>query len=119
MAVITGRPELINPFIKAAAEDHTDADCLIVVAMSHGEAGFLHSFDFKYPVEMLWAHFTGDKCPTLIGKPKLFFIQVSYYQCSYGGSAKVDPVQRWQIINMKCIKILSVSARSSFICHCL
>ncbi|XP_076686886.1 caspase-1-like [Andrena cerasifolii] len=58
-----------------AAEDHTDADCLIVVAMSHGESGFLHSFDFKYPVEMLWAHFTGDKCSSLIGKPKLFFIQ--------------------------------------------
>ena len=58
-----------------AAEDHMDADCLIVVAMSHGESGFLHSYDFKYPVEMLWDHFTGDKCSSLIGKPKLFFIQ--------------------------------------------
>lgn len=70
------REELINPFIKAAAEDHTDADCLIVVAMSHGESGLLHSTDSLYPVDMLWTPFTGDRCSSLAGKPKLFFIQV-------------------------------------------
>ncbi|XP_011880446.1 PREDICTED: caspase-1-like [Vollenhovia emeryi] len=58
-----------------AAEDHTDADCLIVVAMSHGESGLLHSTDSLYPVEMLWTPFTGDRCSSLVGKPKLFFIQ--------------------------------------------
>ncbi|XP_029665203.1 caspase-1-like [Formica exsecta] len=58
-----------------AAEDHTDADCLIVVAMSHGESGLLHSTDSLYPVDMLWTPFTGDRCSTLAGKPKLFFIQ--------------------------------------------
>ncbi|XP_015431252.1 PREDICTED: caspase-1-like, partial [Dufourea novaeangliae] len=58
-----------------AAEDHTDADCLIVVAMSHGESGLLYSTDNMYSVDFLWAHFTGDQCSTLIGKPKLFFIQ--------------------------------------------
>ncbi|KYN03714.1 Caspase-1 [Cyphomyrmex costatus] len=69
------REELINPFIKAAAEDHTDADCLIVVAMSHGESGLLHSVDSMYPVDVLWSPFTGDQCSSLAGKPKLFFIQ--------------------------------------------
>ncbi|XP_032672503.1 caspase-1-like isoform X1 [Odontomachus brunneus] len=58
-----------------AAEDHTDADCLIVVAMSHGESGLLHSTDSLYPVDMLWTPFTGDRCSSLAGKPKLFFIQ--------------------------------------------
>ncbi|XP_067207288.1 caspase-1-like isoform X2 [Linepithema humile] len=58
-----------------AAEDHTDADCLIVVAMSHGESGLLHSTDSLYPVDMLWVPFTGDRCTSLAGKPKLFFIQ--------------------------------------------
>lgn len=72
------REELINPFIKAATEDHTDADCLIVVAMSHGESGLLHSTDSLYPVDMLWAPFTGNRCISLAGKPKLFFIQVRY-----------------------------------------
>jgi len=70
------RRELINPFIKAAAEDHEDADCLIVVAMSHGESGLLYSHDSLYPVDALWAPFTADRCASLTGKPKLFFIQV-------------------------------------------
>lgn len=61
--------------LSAAAEDHTDADCLIVAAMSHGESGLLHSTDSLYPVDMLWAPFTGDRCRSLAGKPKLFFIQ--------------------------------------------
>lgn len=76
--VYAHREGLINPFIKAAAEDHTDADCLIVVAMSHGESGLLHSIDSLYPVDMLWTPFTGDRCSSLAGKPKLFFIQVRY-----------------------------------------
>lgn len=59
----------------AAAEDHTDADCLIVAAMSHGESGFLHTTDNVYPVDMLWTPFLGDRCPSLASKPKLFFIQ--------------------------------------------
>ncbi|XP_048509283.1 caspase-like isoform X2 [Athalia rosae] len=58
-----------------AAEDHTDADCLLVAAMSHGESGLLHSNDELYAVDKLWNYFTGDQCPTLAGKPKLFFIQ--------------------------------------------
>ncbi|XP_046620580.1 caspase-1-like [Neodiprion virginianus] len=58
-----------------AAEDHSDADCLVVSAMSHGESGFLHSSDELYSVDRLWTSFTGDLCPSLAGKPKLFFIQ--------------------------------------------
>ncbi|OAD61883.1 Caspase [Eufriesea mexicana] len=58
-----------------AEEDHTDADCLVVVAMSHGESRYLHATDSTYPVELLWSTFIGNKCPSLAGKPKLFFIQ--------------------------------------------
>ncbi|XP_018394376.1 PREDICTED: caspase-1-like [Cyphomyrmex costatus] len=68
--------QMINKVLcSAAAEDHTDADCLIVVAMSHGESGLLHSVDSMYPVDVLWSPFTGDQCSSLAGKPKLFFIQ--------------------------------------------
>ncbi|XP_076640010.1 caspase-1-like isoform X2 [Colletes latitarsis] len=66
----------ISAILKQAAEDdHRDADCLIVAAMSHGESGYLFTSDDTYLVEMLWDSFTADKCTTLIGKPKLFFIQ--------------------------------------------
>jgi hypothetical protein len=43
--------------------------------MSHGETGTIFAYDTQYPVEALWESFVGEKCKTLIGKPKLFFIQ--------------------------------------------
>jgi caspase-like apoptosis-related cysteine protease len=61
-----------------AAEDHSDADCIAVIVMTHGESGMLAPRDsnIMYNVDLLWQPFTADKCPTLAGKPKLFFIQV-------------------------------------------
>jgi caspase-like apoptosis-related cysteine protease len=62
-----------------AQEDHSDADCIAVIVLTHGEAdGLLVPRDSSifYNVDMLWKPFTADKCPTLAGKPKLFFIQV-------------------------------------------
>ena len=43
--------------------------------MSHGETGTIYAYDEQYPVEHLWRNFIGEKCKTLIGKPKMFFIQ--------------------------------------------
>ncbi|KAJ9578454.1 hypothetical protein L9F63_005324 [Diploptera punctata] len=63
---------------KLAKEDHSNNDCLVVIVLTHGEAdGRLVPRDgnVSYKVETLWEPFTSDKCPTLAGKPKLFFIQ--------------------------------------------
>jgi len=46
--------------------------------MTHGEADKLYAADRKYPTKTLWEIFTGDLCPSLAGKPKLFFIQVKF-----------------------------------------
>lgn len=44
--------------------------------LSHGEQGIIFAKDGAYkPDDSLWGQFTGDKCITLAGKPKLFFIQ--------------------------------------------
>lgn len=59
----------------AAMEDHSDADCILVTVLSHGELGILYASDHPYKPDNLWSHFTADKCPTLAGKPKMFFIQ--------------------------------------------
>jgi len=67
--------KLSHVLMETAAKDHSSADCLLVVAMSHGEPGLLHSRDRPYPASELWSYFTGDKCLSLVGKPKLFFIQ--------------------------------------------
>ena len=57
-------------------EDHSNNDCLLVAVMSHGtNDGEIHAADYKYPIQELWEKFLGDNCRSLMGKPKLFFIQ--------------------------------------------
>ena len=60
-----------------AKRNHTKALCLIVAILTHGgEGGSLYGVDGE-PVEVktLTEFFTGRRCPSLVGKPKLFFIQ--------------------------------------------
>jgi hypothetical protein len=61
-----------------AQSDHSDCDCFLLAVLSHGEMGIIHARDIPYKPESLWTPFTADKCPTLAGKPKLFFLQVRY-----------------------------------------
>lgn len=58
-----------------ARSDHSDADCVFIAVLTHGELGRLHAYDTYYKPEIIWHSFTADKCTTLAGKPKLFFIQ--------------------------------------------
>lgn len=60
---------------KISKMDHSKNDCFVTVIMTHGESNLLWAKDKKYPVEELYEPFFGDKCPSLIGKPKLFFVQ--------------------------------------------
>lgn len=53
--------------------DHSESDCFVCIVMSHGEHGHLYSFDGRYAIDHLFSNFL--KCPTLVGKPKLFFVQ--------------------------------------------
>ena len=59
-----------------AQSDHSDADCVFVAVLSHGELGILYASDQPFKPDRLWSHFNAEKCPTLAGKPKLFFVQV-------------------------------------------
>ena len=62
--------------ISVSREDHSNNDCLLVTVMSHGmEEGTILAADREYNVQELWENFIGDNCKSLIGKPKLFFIQ--------------------------------------------
>jgi caspase 7 len=60
-----------------ANEDHSRSDCLVVAVLTHGDhRGDLYAKDKTYRVDELWFNFTADRCPSLAGKPKIFFIQV-------------------------------------------
>ncbi|KAF2898556.1 hypothetical protein ILUMI_07627 [Ignelater luminosus] len=68
-------PDIHAHIINAANSNHSDSDCILVAVLTHGEHGILYAKDSAYKPEILWTPFTADKCPTLAGKPKLFFIQ--------------------------------------------
>ncbi|KAL2725175.1 caspase-1 [Vespula squamosa] len=67
--------QIENVLQEVANIDHSTHDCLIVSVLSHGELGMLYAYDAPYKADSIWSYFTSDKCPTLAGKPKLFFIQ--------------------------------------------
>lgn len=60
-------------------DDHKDRDCLLMCVLSHGDTQLMYAKDYSYKPDVLWYSFTADKCPSLAGKPKIFFIQVQEY----------------------------------------
>lgn len=56
-------------------EDHSNNSCFVCCILTHGEYGYLHAKDGKYPTKDVFALFLPKHCPTLGGKPKIFFIQ--------------------------------------------
>lgn len=70
------KSEEVNKYLQQTSEmDHSDNDCVLLAVLTHGELGMLYAKDTHYKPDNLWYYFTADKCPTLAGKPKLFFIQ--------------------------------------------
>ncbi|KFW84989.1 Caspase-9, partial [Manacus vitellinus] len=75
--------EMVLELQKLAQRDHSALDCCIVVILSHGcqtshiqFPGGVYGTDGKpIPIEKIVNYFNGSNCPSLRGKPKLFFIQ--------------------------------------------
>uniref|UniRef100_T1IXK5 Caspase family p20 domain-containing protein n=1 Tax=Strigamia maritima TaxID=126957 RepID=T1IXK5_STRMM len=55
--------------------NHDDCDMFVCAVFTHGERNQLYSKDKLYPTSDVWKCFTDEECPSLKGKPKLFFIQ--------------------------------------------
>ncbi|XP_016067669.1 PREDICTED: caspase-7 [Miniopterus natalensis] len=60
---------------KASEEDHGNAACFACILLSHGEENMIYGTDGMVAIKDLAIHFRGDRCKTLLEKPKLFFIQ--------------------------------------------
>lgn len=64
-------------------KDHSQYDCCVVIMLSHGTEvnhnrfpGAVYGVDGQYvPVQHITNYLNGQHCPSLQGKPKLFFIQ--------------------------------------------
>ena len=57
-------------------EDHSGSASFVCVLLSHGDDGVFFGTDASVELKSLTSLFRGDRCPSLVGKPKLFFIQV-------------------------------------------
>ncbi|XP_028937342.1 caspase-7 isoform X1 [Ornithorhynchus anatinus] len=60
---------------KASEENHENSACFACILLSHGEGDCIYGTDDFIPIKELTILFRGDKCKSLLGKPKLFFIQ--------------------------------------------
>uniref|UniRef100_A0A3Q2ID67 Caspase 7 n=1 Tax=Equus caballus TaxID=9796 RepID=A0A3Q2ID67_HORSE len=60
---------------QASEEDHRNSACFACILLSHGEENLIYGTDGMTPIKDLTGHFRGDRCKTLLEKPKLFFIQ--------------------------------------------
>jgi len=59
--------------------DHKDCDCFAVSILSHGDEGMVFATNEPIEIKKLVEPLKSSK--TLVGKPKLFFIQVGFSVC--------------------------------------
>ncbi|XP_061108028.1 caspase-3-like [Conger conger] len=67
--------DMLKALQRVSEEDHTDMACFVCVLLSHGENGTLWGTDRQVPLRSLTSVLSAKRCPSLEGKPKLFFIQ--------------------------------------------
>ncbi len=63
-------------FVSVSKEDHSCYASFVCVLLSHGDEGVFFGTDGSVELKDLTSLFRGDRCKSLVGKPKLFFIQV-------------------------------------------
>lgn len=67
--------QLKQVLISASKEDHSCNASFVCVLLSHGDEGVFFGTDGSIELKYLTSLFRGDRCRSLVGKPKLFFIQ--------------------------------------------
>ncbi|KAJ7407492.1 caspase 6 [Willisornis vidua] len=67
--------EVLQKIFEASKDDHSNADCFVCVFLSHGENDHIYAYNAKIKIQTITDMFRGDKCQSLVGKPKIFIIQ--------------------------------------------
>lgn len=65
--------------IAVSQMDFSDIDCIIIFIMTHGGKKEVWAQNEKFMIENIRDSFKGDKCASLIGKPKIVLVQVRKY----------------------------------------
>ncbi|XP_028598953.1 caspase-6 [Podarcis muralis] len=87
--------EVLQNIYNVSTDQHEDADCFVCIFLSHGEDDHVYAYDAKIKIQELTKMFRGDKCPSLVGKPKVFIIQA----CR--GDRHDDPVLHRDTVDSK------------------
>uniref|UniRef100_A0A6Q2XPI4 Caspase 9, apoptosis-related cysteine peptidase n=1 Tax=Esox lucius TaxID=8010 RepID=A0A6Q2XPI4_ESOLU len=77
------KKQIMQELLALSEKDHSQFDCCVVIMLSHGTEvshsrfpGAVHGVDGpSVPVQLITNYLNGKNCPSLQGKPKLFFIQ--------------------------------------------
>ncbi|KAK7922377.1 hypothetical protein WMY93_009279 [Mugilogobius chulae] len=71
------RKQMKKELEKVSQEDHSENTSFVCVILSHGDEDGIYGTDNYEPIKMrgLLKYFTKDKCGTLDGKPKIFFLE--------------------------------------------
>ncbi|XP_044066915.1 caspase-9 [Siniperca chuatsi] len=75
--------QIRHDLLALSKKDHSQYDCCVVIMLSHGTEvshnrfpGAVYGVDGQHvPVQHITNYLNGQHCPSLQGKPKLFFIQ--------------------------------------------
>ncbi|TNN89661.1 Caspase-3 [Liparis tanakae] len=67
--------EMKKVLVSVSQDDHTCYASFVCVLLSHGDDGVFFGTDGSVELKYLTSLFRGDRCKSLAGKPKLFFIQ--------------------------------------------
>ncbi|KAM6934179.1 caspase-8 [Xenentodon cancila] len=71
-----GSDKMLSVFSELSSRDHSQMDCVVCCILSHGLEGGVYGVDGGIvKLKELTDLFNGFKCPSLVKKPKLFFIQ--------------------------------------------
>ncbi|XP_050588527.1 caspase-1-like [Bombus affinis] len=88
---------VMDEAVKLSEDNYEDYDCICIFILSHGTSGdYVYATDYQYRLSDIWERFTADNCPSLTGKPKLFFIQACKGQNAMQGiraKSTTDSVQ--------------------------
>ncbi|XP_062334896.1 caspase-6-like [Osmerus eperlanus] len=85
--------EVLNTISEASEASHVDADCFVCVFLSHGENDHVYAYDGKIYIQDVISLFKGNKCKSLVGKPKIFILQA----CR--GDKHDDPVTPMDVVD--------------------
>ncbi|XP_030595705.1 caspase-3-like [Archocentrus centrarchus] len=85
--------QMKNLVLNASKQDHKNNASFVCVLLSHGDEGVIYGIDGPERLDTLIECFKGHHCKSLVGKPKLFFIQACRGSVLDDGVIETDSVK--------------------------